>query len=338
MAAAIGILLRVLLFCLLAARGFQATAASAGSAEITESEDVLDADSTSDSTSTDAIDESSWAPEDSIFEPNETSSHHFKGRELQETEPLQHNKSRHHNLSSDFQEELPDKSGKSRKCLFREPNQPPCEAEGPREVICSTLETFCKPQDSETLAGQHHLYSQMSQLLRLLKQINYRPEEEPPHGALPKWLQEHKRDRYVPKRLFGPQQHGFLPKHHDYAPHKHQSSRVPHYYDSKPQPYDLQIPESYSQGHLSREFREPHSYLPHSRHHEYLPQDFQRRIPHEKPSFKPQVHRMPRYMARWTDFLPQRPHYLAMRPRLSANRLQYRQPANMPQMFYYASK
>lgn len=325
--------------------------ASAGSAEITENEVVLVADPTlnsasidaidlSNSTSIDAIDESSRAPvptEDSILEPNEMSSRHSEGPALHGTEPLERDRTRHNNLSSYFQEELPDKSGKPlyvpRKCLFTEPNQPPCETEEPREVFCSILETFCKPQDSETLTRQHQLYSQMSQLLRLLKRINYRPEEEPPHGVLPndyrpeeepphgflpRWPQEHKRDKYVPKRR--------------YKPHQHPSLRVPQYYASKH--YDLEVPESYPHGHLSREFKGPQS-----RHHEYLPQDFQRRIPqHEKPSFKPHVHRMPRYMARWTDFLPQRPHSLAIRPRLSANRLQYRQPANMPQMFYYASK
>ncbi|XP_017269561.1 bromodomain-containing protein 4 [Kryptolebias marmoratus] len=396
MAEAIGFLLRLLLFSLLAARGNQAIAARTGPAEKTKNEDILVAGSEAESTGYDAGDDSLWVtgpPEDSTLEPNETSSYSFTSNVLPEDETLKQNGSilKGQNSSGRSQHASADNSGKllqnPRSCVPTGPHKPPCPTQESQQPPCPPREPqqpTCPPQGSTQVPDS--LLVQLSQLLKLLKQLNYIPgvpedvdEQQPPHGLLPKWLQDVKQHAYMSKWLFNPQQQGYLPKwvpvphqHHSYPLHKpwhhdynvqesrHQNARVPQHYNPEPQ----------SQGYNSREFRESHSYLPwefwepqphgypsrkpQPQPHDYLHRESQRQThgyppqdpmapqmpQHGKPGVKPQVHRTSRFMSRWTDHLPQRPHYVAMRPHYPANRPYYktRQPANSPQMIYYSTK
>lgn len=374
----------------------------AGSADNTETKDVLVADFEGDSFSNNNGEESLWIngpTEDPSLELNETSSYNSTANELPEAKPLKQNRSelKQQNLSNRFQQEATDNPGTPQSCPPTDLHQPPCPTQAPQQQLCPPVvlqKPTCPPKDSKTEVPDVSP-EQLSQLLELLKQL--KPEklqeeeqqqhQSPPHVFLPKCVQEDQQHGSVPKRLFRPKPHECLPKwspvsprHHGFPPDKsrhydhqvqerlHQSAEVPQQYDPKPQPYGFHFLEPRSQSYPPREFREPHSYLPQEfweyqphgyqsrrpqfQPHEYIPQESQthgypvrdpmeHQMPqHEKPEVKPQVQRVPRFKFRWTASLPQRPHYVAIRPWHPANKAHFktRQPSSFPQQFYYVAK
>ncbi|XP_013870706.1 uncharacterized protein LOC106522288, partial [Austrofundulus limnaeus] len=271
MAEATRFLLRLLLFSLLTTKGYQAITARAGSADNAESKDELHADFEGDSISNDAGEESSWVngpTEESSLEPNETSSYNLTASELPEAEPLKQDRSvlKHQNLSNRFQQATTDNPAEPRSCLPTDPDQPPCPTQRPLRLLCPPpQQPICPPNNSKT-----HVLPELSfHLRRLLKLLNYKPEvleESPPPYAflpLPEWSP------------VSPQHHGYPPdepRHYDYHAQERlrqsaqerlrQSAQVPQQYQPEPRPYGIQFLEPYSQSYHSREFREPHHYLP----------------------------------------------------------------------------